>query len=169
MFLDFDGSLSEIVERPELAEAAAGTLEALRALVATEALVAVVSGRRTDELTALLPVDGVEVFGQYGLPADAGFPAALRAVIDGVAAGLDGVRLEDKGASVAVHFRDARDPDAAGRSLEAALRPPVEGAGFRLLEGKRVWEAVPPQIPGKDHIVLREVRARGLSGAAVRG
>jgi trehalose 6-phosphate phosphatase len=169
VFLDFDGSLSEIARRPELAVAAEGVVEALEALASRETLVAVVSGRRAEEVRSLLPVEGVHVVGHYGLEGPAPFPADLRDALVAVAAGVDGVRVEEKGSSVAVHFRGARDPDAAGDVLEASLRPLVEGRGLRLMAGKRVWEAVPPQMPGKGAVIAREVRARSLSGALYAG
>ncbi|MGZ4131397.1 MAG: trehalose-phosphatase, partial [Actinomycetota bacterium] len=67
MLLDFDGSLSAIVERPDLAVAAPGAVDVLAALVERFRVVAIVSGRRSEELASLLSVDGLAFFGLYGM------------------------------------------------------------------------------------------------------
>src|SRR5258708_5577955 len=66
LFFDFDGTLSEIARRPELARPRAGIPDALAALASGFALVAVVTGRPGADLARLLPVAGVRVFGLYG-------------------------------------------------------------------------------------------------------
>ncbi|HEV3450570.1 MAG TPA: trehalose-phosphatase [Acidimicrobiia bacterium] len=64
---DFDGTLAPIVDDPARARALPAALEALAALVAPLALVAVVSGRPVTFLRAQVPVPGVELVGVYGL------------------------------------------------------------------------------------------------------
>src|SRR6185437_15758371 len=62
IFLDFDGVLAPIVERPEDAYPPAETRAELERLVGRYALVAVVSGRAG--------VDGVVIVGSHGLELD---------------------------------------------------------------------------------------------------
>ena len=169
LFLDFDGSLSAIVERPELARPVEGAVEALERAAARLELVAVVTARTADSLRALMPVEGVEVFGQYGLSGAEPFPDDVRRAMAEVAGSHPGTWVEDKGGSVAVHFRDAAEPDRTGRALEAELGAAIEGTGLRLQAGKRVWEAIPVSAPGKGAVVLREARARGLDGVLFAG
>ncbi|HKU57105.1 MAG TPA: trehalose-phosphatase, partial [Gaiellaceae bacterium] len=59
LFLDFDGVLAPIVDRPEDAVPPPETRAELERLVARYALVAVVSGRAGDDVRARLGVDGV--------------------------------------------------------------------------------------------------------------
>jgi trehalose 6-phosphate phosphatase len=159
LFLDFDGSLAEIVPRPELAEPVPGTVEILRAATARFALVGIVTGRRESEIRARLPVSGLRVFGIYGLEGD---PTAATA---------DRHRgeLEDKGVSLTLHSRQAADPDAA----EAVLRKPVRGLaereGLVLVEGKRALEIAPARLPGKGEVILRVAREEELKGALYAG
>jgi trehalose 6-phosphate phosphatase len=169
VFLDFDGSLSEIVERPDLATPVEGALDALAALAGRVELVAVVTGRTGADLAAVLPAEGIRVFGQYGLPGDEGFPPELHRAMSEISGAHPGTWIEDKGGSVAVHFREAADPDRTGAALEMELRPVVEAAGLRLQAGKRVWEAVPADTPGKGAVVLREARSAGLRGILFAG
>ena len=66
VLLDFDGTLSPIVDVPAEARPLPGASEALAALAARFAVVAVVSGRPASFLEPLLP-PGVIISGIYGL------------------------------------------------------------------------------------------------------
>src|SRR5690349_9580897 len=67
LFLDFDGVLAPIVERPEDAAPPPETRAELERLVARYALVAVVSGRAGDDVRGRLGVEGVVCVGSHGL------------------------------------------------------------------------------------------------------
>jgi trehalose 6-phosphate phosphatase len=173
LFLDFDGTLSEIVARPELARPVPGATELLRRAAATFALVAICSGRPANVVRRLLGVedaDGVEVFGLYGLAADA--PAASGAVRSDVTRAADGVPgswVEDKGPSLAVHYRGAADEAAAERELTRALRAVAGRHGLELLAGKRVLEVAPAGTPGKGSAVTAAMRRRELAACGYAG
>ena len=65
--LDFDGTLSEIVARPEHARPVDGAREALIELAGRFRTVAIVTGRRSEEVAALLDAPHVTYVGLYGL------------------------------------------------------------------------------------------------------
>ena len=77
--------------------------------------------------------------------------------------------VEDKGVSVAVHYRQARDPASARAALLVALQPVATGAGLRLLEGKMVVELVPPDRPLKGGAVERLVGEHELEAVLYAG
>lgn len=171
LFLDFDGSLAEIVPRPEMAQPVSGAVEVLRAATAQFALVGIVSGRRESELRARLPVSGLRVFGIYGLEGD---PTAAtadrhRGEMEAIAEAVPGAWVEDKGVSLTLHYRTTADPDAA----EAVLRGPVhrlaEREGLALVEGKRALEIAPARLPGKGEVILRVTREAELKGVLYAG
>ncbi|HZU60713.1 MAG TPA: trehalose-phosphatase, partial [Solirubrobacteraceae bacterium] len=54
-----------------------------------------------------------------------------------------GVRLEDKGAILAFHWRGAADEDAARQAIDS-IATRAEGAGFRTHWGRKVLEVRPP-------------------------
>jgi trehalose 6-phosphate phosphatase len=178
LFLDFDGSLSEIVARPELAVAVPGAREVLADLADSYAIVALVSGRPSAEVRERLAVPGVEVFGLYGIE-DAEGPAPpemaagdRQALLDDVTRCVEavpGARLEDKGASLAVHFRGVDDPEDAERRLLRGLRSAASRRGMVVLAGKMVLEVAPATTPGKGAPVTREARARGLTAILYAG
>jgi trehalose 6-phosphate phosphatase len=172
IFLDFDGTLSEIVARPDQARPIPGARPILAELPSRHDLVAVVSGRRTDEVRALIEAPGLEVFGQYGIEESAGEGVQSPEVLSRVneAAGeVPGVWVEDKGASLAVHYRAAADPVAAEGRLRPVLQAIAYARGLTILPGKMVLELAPADTPGKGSVILREARARNLAGCLFAG
>ena len=171
IFLDFDGSLAEIAPTPSAASPVPGAIEAIRSLVATFAVVAVVTGRRGDEVRRLLPVDGLEVFGVYGLEhaRAAGSAHAHVPALERIAALVPGAWVEDKGVSLTLHYRSAPDPDVAGEILGPAVEDLAAREGLALMVGKRAIEVALDRVPGKGAIVNGEVQARNLAACLYAG
>ena len=113
ILLDYDGSLAPIVDRPQDAVPADGAVEVLATLVDRAGSVTIVTGRPASFVRELLPVPGLEVVGLYGLEGRPALPADLDAAVTAAIGDEPGVHLEDKDASIAVHFRMAPDPVAA--------------------------------------------------------
>jgi trehalose 6-phosphate phosphatase len=78
-------------------------------------------------------------------------------------------RVEDKGASIAVHYRQAPDPQAARVDLVVALQPIASQCGLELVEGKMVLELVPSGRPMKGGVVERLVGEHGLEAILFAG
>src|SRR5215212_3385986 len=135
VLLDFDGTLSPIVARPELAKIRDGARDAIARLVERLTIVAVISGRTPAELEELVAVPGVVLAGLYGLGEEAiTLPAGVADQVAGIAATVPGTRVESKGASIAVHFRGADDPDEARGRLDAGLYAGDDVADQRAFE-----------------------------------
>src|SRR5450755_3988532 len=67
LLLDFDGSLAPIVVDPAAAAAPAETLAVLEVLADRLLVVGIVSGRPLEFLARAVPLERVELVGQYGL------------------------------------------------------------------------------------------------------
>jgi trehalose 6-phosphate phosphatase len=170
ILLDFDGSLSAIVARPDDARPVEGAREVLAALAVRYRVVAVISGRRSEEVAALLDVPKVRYFGLYGLEEAAPELVAVVAPrVQAAAAAVPEAWVEDKGASIAVHYRQAPDPAMARAQLIAALGEVASSAGLELVEGKMVVELVPAGRPRKGGAVERIVGENELSAALFAG
>lgn len=170
VLLDFDGTLSPIVARPELARIRDGARDAIARLVGRYAVVAIVSGRTGDQLRELVGVEGVRLAGLYGLADEA--PPLADDVLDrvrSVAGGVQGARMEPKGGSVAVHYRAADDAEVAHDALEAGLARIASDAGLEILRGKMVVELVPAGRPLKEGAVERIVRDASLDAVLYAG
>ena len=170
VLLDFDGTLSPIVARPELAKIRDGAREAIARLVGRYDVVAVVSGRTPAQLLELVPIEGVRLAGLYGLDeGDGHVPASLEGAVTDAAARVPGTRVERKGGSIAVHFRGADDPRAAEALLHGLLGPIARQAGMDLIGGKKVLELVPAGRPLKEGVVERIVGEADLDAVLYAG
>ncbi len=155
--LDFDGTLSPIVSEPAVARAHPAAGPALRRVAAVVGTLAVITGRPAAdaaELGGFAAVPGLIVLGHYGLerwsdgtldsPAAEPGVAAARAELPGLLAGApDGTRAEYKGHAVAVHTRQAADPQAALDRLRAPLTDLAARHGLTVEPGRMVIELRP--------------------------
>jgi trehalose 6-phosphate phosphatase len=154
LFLDFDGTLVDIAASPGLVRVTPDLPPLLGALSATVgSAVAILSGRPVDELARLLAPFAGTLVGQHGLErrsADGRItgwspvPALdrIRATLAAFAERTDGVALEDKGATLSLHFRQA--PARAGECRAVARRAVLDSCcAFEVTDGKMVVELVP--------------------------
>ena len=168
--LDFDGTLAEIVARPEHARPVDGARDALVELAGRFRTVAIVTGRRSEEVAALLDVPHVTYVGLYGLEDGANeLVTAIVPRVQTATAEIPEAWVEDKGVSVAVHYRQAPDPVSARAALLVALQPVATEAGLELIEGKMVLELVPPDRPLKGGAVDRLAHEHGLQALLYAG
>jgi trehalose 6-phosphate phosphatase len=152
LFLDLDGTLLEIRQRPDLVasdQALRTMLQELGELLG--GALAIVSGRTIDDVDAILNNAAPCVVGLHGQELRIGarrFPstiskemlAALATVRKLTAGGVLEVLVENKGAAIALHYR--RAPEQA----EFVCRIVDEIAkihGLKVLHGKMVAELVP--------------------------
>jgi trehalose 6-phosphate phosphatase len=170
VLLDFDGTLSPIVARPELAMIREGARQAIDRLVERYAVVAIVSGRTPSELRDLVGIDGVQLAGLYGLGEDTGeLSLSLVTAVTNAAARVPGTRVERKGGSIAVHFRGADDSRAAEALLHPLLGPIAREARLEMIGGKKVLELVPEGLPLKEGAVERIVQESELDAVLYAG
>ena len=156
--------------RPELARPVDGARGALAGLVERYRIVAIVTGRRSDEVAALLDLPHLSYVGLYGL--EDGATELVTAVVpsaESAVAQVPEAWVEDKGVSVAVHYRQAPDPPSARAALLVALQPVATGSGLELIEGKMVVELVPPDRPRKGGAVERLVGEHELEAVLYAG
>ncbi|MBK6851258.1 MAG: trehalose-phosphatase [Burkholderiales bacterium] len=175
--LDFDGTLADIVDRPSDARIAPEL--ALRLATLTEHLpVAIVTGRSVDDVKGRLGFEPQMIVGNHG--AEGGFDlreeAARRAELDPLRRLLiahqmqlsgAGIDIEDKGLSMALHYRLAPDADKALTLISDLLERldyPV-----RTFAGKMVVNIVPLLAPDKGAAVHDLVAACTASGALFAG
>ena len=166
VLLDVDGTLAPIVARPELAAVPEETREQVRRLAGRYALVACISGRTGAEAARLVGVEGVVYVGVHGLelaPEAERWREALRPFAE-----EDWPWLEDKGLTVAFHWREAPDDEEARLSLEAVAEQ-ARAAGLEAHWGRKVLELRPPVEADKGTAVRALLAERGLGRALYAG
>src|SRR5579872_6623478 len=166
LFLDFDGTLTPIQQRPELVRVHPAVRRALAALATRPRFrVWVISARRREDVRARLRVAAVRYLGLYGWERSS-FPPPPGAPILDVKAALQAAFgrgpcpwVEDKTHSVALHYRGCSEPvrRLAAEYLRRALEP-WRGV-LRVAPGKCVWEVVPREFGDKGAAVRRELTA----------
>jgi len=156
LFLDVDGTLLEIEHEPgavHVPDELCRVLEQLQA--AAGGALALVSGRSLDQIDRLFSPLCLSAAGLHGLERrnlgsqvrraapDPAILAHARERLSAFAAATEGVLLEDKGLTLALHYRNA--PAAAGAALAVAEAAVAESGGaLDLLRGKMVCELKPP-------------------------
>jgi trehalose 6-phosphate phosphatase len=174
---DFDGTLAPIVFDPRTA-AMRDTTRALLKRVARRYSVAVLSGRsRADLLPRVANIPLVDVVGNHGMEwAEGVAPEAdrlkrweprIERALERALEGIDGAWLEDKGASLTVHYRGARHPKEVERAVRRAL---VKlNAPVRAMHGKCSVNIVPVHSPTKGTALARLMEKHGATGAFFAG
>jgi trehalose 6-phosphate phosphatase len=168
VFLDVDGTLAPIVPRPEFARILPEIGPTLTRLAGRLEVVAVISGRPSEQVRQLVDVDGVVVVGTHGLEDEPPMRAEVVEEIEAAAA-VVGAWVERKGAAAAVHFRALGDPEAAEAAATAPLATIAATHGLEVVPGKRILELTPAGMPRKGGAVERIVRDRGLEAVLFAG
>ncbi len=152
LVLDYDGTLSPIVEDPATAVPVAGVPDLLERLQRRFGLLAVVSGRPVGFLAPHLP-PGVMLAGLYGLELmvdgqrqDHPHAGVWREVVDDVAGraevrGPVGVAVERKDLSITLHFRAHPEVEPAVTAYAAAE---AARSGLVARPARMSWELHPP-------------------------
>lgn len=176
VFLDYDGVLTPIVDRPEDALISDSMRETVHAL-AKRCPVCVVSGRDRLVVQELMGVDDLVVAGSHGFDiwsptegtiqhdAASGFEDVVAEATDRLRAEVDsipGVVVEPKKASVAVHFRlvDPAQRKRISDTVDVMLAEQPDR--LKVTPGKMVYELQPKIDWNKGRAVLYLLQTLGL-------
>lgn len=172
LFLDYDGTLTPLRDHPSEAVLPEAMREALeRCASRADTDVAIVSGRALKDVRACVPVSDVVFAGNHGLEISGGEIPDFRHPdlrhyrdrLNTLAGELREIAparawVEEKGASLTLHFRQA-DPGRRAELAEQA-RSLIQRAGFQARDASFAVEARPPIGWDKGHAVLHVLRAR---------
>jgi len=156
IFLDYDGTLTPIVERPEMAVLSDDMRDTLNTL-ASLCTVGILSGRDLDDVRQLVNLDSLIYGGSHGFEISSRRHRNLRhekgaefktvlddaeSDLEDALAGISGAHVERKKYSMAVHFRQVSDTDVS--AVEAAVDRVVSAhEKLRKSQGKKVFDLKP--------------------------
>ncbi len=157
LFLDFDGTLVDIASTPESIVVPADLPPLLRALEQRlDGALAIVTGRPIEDIDRFLEPDRYVAAGLHGAeyrtsrdeivrPAATPIDPSLVEAIRGLEAITPGILVEPKGATVAVHWRNAPDAEIV---VERELRRLVDvgPSHLEVSRGRRVFEVCPRHV-----------------------
>jgi trehalose 6-phosphate phosphatase len=158
LFIDFDGTLVELADRPDAVhvdDALGPLLQKLRTRLSGR--IAIVSGRSIAQIDGFLgpSLDGIAVVGSHGAeirfagdaivrPERPATMAEAEAAFTGRFGGNPGVVIEVKSLGVAIHYRLAPEVEAEAEALVAAF---ADRHGLAVQRGKMMTEL---RIAGHD-------------------
>jgi len=178
-FVDYDGTLAPIAPTPNEAVPPPGTASLLRQIaIAPRTHVAIVTGRPIVDVRQFLDLPELYYIGIHGLeimlpnesvPTTQGIPM-IRSILPTVKRELEntlqdcaGILIEDKGAALACHYRQASPSDAelARKTIaELTIRYQRRGIPIALQHGHAVAEIRPAHVnKGKAVCALLAARA----------
>jgi trehalose 6-phosphate phosphatase len=184
ILLDVDGVLAPIVEQPDDAHMPETTRRPLIEIAKRYGTVACVSGRRASDARRIVSLGSIAYLGSHGsevLRAGTIAPELDRELqawtrrVQGFTHDAFGtelkdlrVRLEDKEAIAAFHWRGVPDEEGAQQAVAEVARR-AEDAGFVTHWGKKVLEIRPPVRIDKGAGIVRLLRDADLAAAMYVG
>lgn len=180
LFLDFDGTLTPIVDRPEQADLS-GRMRHILQRLSERIPVAIVSGRGLADVRRRVGLDRLYYAGSHGFEIDGPGPTPMRLdkgrdalpaldkaekLLNRCLADIDGAQVERKKFTITVHYRRA-GVDQAGRiedRVDAAL---LQFPALRKSYGKKVFELQPDLDWDKGRAVRWLLEQPALTGENV--
>jgi trehalose 6-phosphate phosphatase len=184
VLLDVDGVLAPIVQHPDDAHMPETTRRPLIEVAKRYAMVACVSGRRASDARRIVALGSIAYLGSHG--SEVLQPGSTAPVLDrelqawtrrvqafaresfGEELRRLRVRLEDKEAIAALHWRGVPDEEGAQAAAEAVAQR-AEQAGFVPHWGRKVLEIRPPVRIDKGAGIVALLRDRDLACALYVG
>ncbi len=173
IFLDYDGTLTPIVDKPELAVLDPKTREFVRRL-AMKFTVILVSGRSVSDLVEISGVEVTGFVGNHGLEIKIPgltfiHPQARRTEpviahlcreIRSRCGHIEGVFVENKKLTASIHYRNVLKAELSKlrQIFRGIVKPYLENRKIRISQGKKVWELRPPVQWNKGNAVTWLVR-----------
>ena len=169
---DYDGTLTPIVARPELALLSGDTRRLLTLLSGMARFtVGVVSGRELADLESLVAIPGLVYAGNHGLEmSGAGMeyvhPGApefvdtlveVGGLLEQKLADVPGILVDNKRLTLTVHFRNTPDSYRAQveHTVVAVTKPNVDSGQLKITRGKGLLEVRPNIDWGKGNAIER--------------
>jgi trehalose 6-phosphate phosphatase len=158
LFLDYDGTLVEFTRTPDVIKPDLKVIELIKRLAARSRIrLAIISGRRLQDLQVLLPVQGIFIAGTYGIDVQTPegeriqredyalirpYLERLKPQWEEIIDGHKGYYLEDKGWSLALHARFAPEKEATRliSTLQQSLDQDLITDEYRLIKQKKFLE-----------------------------
>ncbi|MFH1767529.1 MAG: trehalose-phosphatase, partial [Candidatus Omnitrophota bacterium] len=154
-FLDYDGTLTPIVSRPDLA-VLSQEMKALLTSISKKHITGIVSGRGREDVQRLVGIDGLFYAGSHGFdiqgpnlsmiePRAAALIPKISAISEQVSdyvKNIQGALIENKRFSLAVHYRLVQD-EYVPKIQEFVGTIVANDAALRLMYGKKVFEIMP--------------------------
>ena len=160
MLLDYDGTLTPIVNQPDMAVLPTDTRKALLELCQREKyIVGIISARSLEDIISRVGIDQLMYLGNHGLemrgpgldfvhPEATQLEGSVNQVYETLQQGvaeMAGVLIEHKGLTLTVHYRSTPEElvHQVKESVEAVVRPFLESGALIISPAKKALEIRP--------------------------
>jgi trehalose 6-phosphate phosphatase len=160
LLTDYDGTLTPIVERPELAVSSKHIRRILQKLAfQKQVTLVIISGRALSDLKEMVNINGAIYAGNHGLEIEGPGLSFINPLADEIRPVLrfvlqvlskafktfKGVLVEDKGLTLTVHYRQAKDDciREVKNILDRIISSPFTSGKINMTEGKKIFEVRP--------------------------
>ena len=171
LFLDYDGTLTPIVETPDKAVISQNTKDLLDELsTSPRCRVAIISGRSLSDIKGLVGLKDIIYAGNHGLEIEgpkikfeSQVSPRLKSIISHIyedmvskLSKIKGVLIEDKGLTISVHYRlvEKKDIQEFLSIFTEVTDTYIVRDKVKINSGKKVYEIRPPVIWDKGKVVL---------------
>jgi len=171
LLLDYDGTLTPIVEDPKKAVISKETKELLQKLSRSDyCKLGIISGRSLEDIKNVMGIEGVIYAGNHGLEIEgpkmkfeSQVSPRLKSIMRNIAAeiqkqisGIKGALVEDKGLTLSIHYRlvAKKDLPAFEKIIAEVTTPYIVRDKIKVNPGKKVYEIKPPVEWDKGKVVL---------------
>jgi len=175
-FLDYDGTLTPIVSRPELAVISSQMQDIVKKL-SQKYTTAIVSGRMREDVEKLVGISGLIYAGSHGFDikgpqvslvqpqAEEIIPLVSKIIerLKKELANIEGLIIEEKKFSTAIHYRQIEKEEEIPRVKTLIEEIIQENKSLRLMEGKKVFEILPAIDWNKGKAVRWVMNALGIN------
>jgi trehalose 6-phosphate phosphatase len=178
---DFDGTLTPIAEKPELAFMSVEIRQLLDSLARQPHLtVGIISGRALSDLKEKINLDNIIYSGNHGFEIEGPglnfinpianeirpFFRAIKNVLTLALGSIKGVLIEDKGITLSVHYRQVETEKVP--EVESAVKKvvsgPATGGVFMITPGKEVYDVKPAASWDKGKAIRLLMKRFGKGG-----
>ncbi|MGD2157569.1 MAG: trehalose-phosphatase [Anaerolineales bacterium] len=178
---DMDGTLSPIVNDPDEAQVTDRNRHLLRELQDILSLLAVISGRAPCDVQKRVGLEGVIYIGNHGLERCIRgqiiphqdlekYRPLLKSAKDRLEPQLGpGTQLEDKGATLSIHFRRTNNPRKEEMQLSPKIQEIANEFQLRFTHGRMVFELRPPLKVDKGSALKQIVVEQNLKAVIYLG
>ncbi len=158
LLLDYDGTLTPIVERPELAVLSPDMRELLKR-ASQHYTLGIISGRSLAGVKELVGLEGIYYAGNHGFEisgpgvklvkpeAERARPILVKLCeeLRSKLSNIKGAIVEDKGSTASVHYRLVAQEEFGRLKniFEEAVKPHIDSGAVRVTHGKKVFEIRP--------------------------
>ena len=187
LLVDYDGTLTPIVGRPELANLPEDTRQLLEALAHQRRLtLAIISGRALADIKSKVNMEGIIYAGNHGLEIEGpGISfihpvvneirpvlGVISAVLNRALGTIEGILIEDKGLSLSLHYRlVAEDKTEEVKNIFERVIGGAKASGKVIITiGKKVYEVRPAVDWDKGkavELLMRRCRKGGKNSGLV--